>query len=118
MIREDAALQLARDLLPHDAEDMLVRLAASLIVKRVQLDEIEKENERLEAEIKHAIESAAAQVPDTARSGCDVRQTTHSNPASAAVPPIDRTPDPKSGQGGTGNVPPGTILMFDHGVKR
>lgn len=50
MIRAEAALKLAQDLLGDEAPAVTVQLAASLIVQRVKLDEQEQQHELREAE--------------------------------------------------------------------
>lgn len=50
MIRNEAALKLAKDILGDDAPAVNVQMAATLIVRRVKQDELEQQHELREAE--------------------------------------------------------------------
>ena len=55
MIRKAAAIELARDVAPKGADDLHIKLIASLIIERVQHDELKQAEEAMKrAEVNHA----------------------------------------------------------------
>lgn len=48
MIRDAAAMELARDILPKHSEELTIQLVASMIRERVKQEELEQEVEQRE----------------------------------------------------------------------